>query len=124
MRLKDAFESFRDKVHFFTIYIEEAHPSDGWALPVNREAGIEYAQPTTTETRAEIAEVCAVQLDMKMPMLLDDIENRVDMAYAAHPVRIFVIDENGTVFHRSGMGPRDLDVDGAIAAVEKLAAQG
>ena len=124
MRLKDAFEKFGDKMHFFTIYIEEAHPEDGWALPKNRDAGIEYTQPTTTEERAEIAEVCAVRLDMKMPMLLGDIDNRVDIAYAAHPVRIFVIDENGIVFHRSGMGPRDLDVDGAIAAVERLAQRG
>ncbi len=124
MRLRDAFENHGDKVHFFTIYIGEAHPIDGWALPVNRQAGIEYAQPTTTEARAAVAEVCAVRLDMKMPMLLDDIENRVDMDYAAHPVRIFVIDENGIVYHRSGMGPRDLDVDGAIAAVEQLAGRG
>ncbi len=124
MRLGDAFENHGDNVHFFTVYIGEAHPTDGWALPVNRQAGIEYAQPTTTEARAAVAEICAVRLDMKMPMLLGYIENRVDMDYAAHPVRIFVIDENGIVFHRSGMGPRDLDVDGAIAAVEKLAGRG
>ncbi len=121
MRLKGAFEKHGGNVQFFTIYIEEAHPADGWALPKIHEAGIEYTQPTTTEARAAIAEVCAVRLDMKMPMLLDDIENRVDIAYAAHPVRNFVIDENGVVVHRSGMGPRDLDVDGAIAAEEKLA---
>jgi len=121
VRLRDAYEKHGDKIRFFTIYIEEAHPTDGWALPVNRAAGIDHAQPTTTEARAEIAEICAVRLDMKMPMLLGDIDNRVDRDYAARPVRIFVIDENGTVFHRSGMGPRDLDVDGAIAAVEQLA---
>ncbi len=83
MRLRDAFENHGDKVHFFTVYIGEAHPTDGWALPVNRQAGIEYAQPTTTEARAAVAEICAVRLDMKMPMLLGDIENRVDMDYAA-----------------------------------------
>ncbi len=121
MRLRDAFEKHGDKIHFLTIYIEEAHPSDGWALPVNRGAGIDYTQPTTTEERAAVAEVCAVRLDMKMPMLLGGIDNRVDMDYAAHPVRIFVIDKDGVVFHRSGMGPRDLDVDGAIAAIEELA---
>jgi hypothetical protein len=121
VRLRDAFEKLGDKVQFFTIYIEEAHPTDGWALPVNEKAGINYAQTTTAEERAEVAEICAVRLDMKMPMLLGDIQNRVDKDYAAHPVRIFVIDENGIVFHRSGMGPRDLDIDGAIAAVEMLA---
>lgn len=124
MRLRDAFEKHGDKIHFLTIYIEEAHPSDGWALPVNRDSGIGYAQPTTTEERAAVAEVCAVRLDMKMPMLLGGIDNRVDMDYAAHPVRLFVIDEDGVVFHRSGMGPRDLDVDGAIAAIEELAGRG
>ncbi len=82
MRLRDAFENHGDKVYFFTVYIGEAHPTDGWALPVNRQAGIEYAQPTTTEARAAVAEVCAIRLDMKMPMLLDDIENRVGMDYA------------------------------------------
>ncbi len=124
MRLRDAFEKHGDKIHFLTIYIEEAHPTDGWALPVNEKAGINHAQPTTTEARADIAEICAVRLDMKMPMLLGDIDNRVDMDYAAHPVRIFVIDQNGIVFHRSGMGPRDLDVDGALAAVEELTGRG
>ncbi len=124
MRLRGAFENHGDKVQFFTIYIAEAHPTDGWALPINRESGIDHVQPTTTEERAAVAEICAVRLDMKMPMLLGDIDNRVDMDYAAHPVRIFVIDENGIVFHRSGMGPRDLDVDGAIAAVEELAGRG
>ncbi len=121
MRLRDAYQKHGDKIRFFTIYIEEAHPTDGWALPVNRAAGINHAQPTTTEERADIAEICAVRLDMKMPMLLGDIDNRVDRDYAAHPVRIFVIDADGKVFHRSGMGPRDLDVDGAITAIERLA---
>ncbi len=124
MRLRDAFEKHGGKVHFLTIYIEEAHPTDGWDLPINDQAGIAYAQPTTTDERAAIAEVCAVRLDMKMPMLLGDIDNRVDRDYAARPIRIFVIDEDGNVFHRSGMGPRDLDVDGAIAAVEELAGRG
>ena len=124
MRLRDAFEKHGDEVHFLTIYIEEAHPTDGWDLPMNDEAGIAYAQPTTTDERAAIAEVCAVRLDMKMPMLLGGIDNRVDRDYAARPIRIFVIDEDGNVFHRSGMGPRDLDVDGAIAAVEELAGRG
>ena len=121
MRLRDAFENHGRKIHFLTIYIEEAHPTDGWALPINRKAGINHVQPTTTEARADVAEICAVRLDMKMPMLLGDIDNRVDRDYAAHPVRIFVIDADGKVFHRSGMGPRDLDVDGAIAAIDRLA---
>ncbi len=121
MRLNEAFETHKDAVDFFCIYIEEAHPSDGWAVFENIDAGIEYRQPATIEERADIAEICALKLDIKMPMLLGDIGNRVDADYAALPVRIFVIGADGIIRYRTGMGPRDLDMDAAMAAIGELA---
>ena len=122
MRLKGAFEKHGGNVQFFTIYIEEAHPADGWALPKIHEAGIEYTQPTTTEARAAIAEVCAVRLDMKMPMLLDNMENEVDVKYAALPERLYVLDKHGNVYFRAIMGSRGFDVDAWLEAVQAQAA--
>lgn len=122
MRLNEAFDSYKDRMHFYSIYINEAHPDDGWQIKVNLDADIIHAQPTTIEARAEIAEACQLDLRLKMPVLLGDIENEVDLSYAARPVRLFVMDKDGVIVHRSGVGPRDLNVEGALEAIEKITA--
>ncbi len=121
MRLNEAYETYKDRMHFFCIYINEAHPDDGWQIKVNLDADIIHNQPTTIEERSDIAEVCQLDLRLNMPVLLGDIENETDLSYAARPVRLFVLDEDGVIVHRSGVGPRDLDVEGALAAIEKIA---
>ncbi len=121
MRLNEAYETYKDRMNFFCIYINEAHPDDGWQIKVNLDADIIHNQPTTIEERADIAEVCQLDLRLNMLVLLGDIENETDLSYAARPVRLFVLDEDGVIVHRSGVGPRDLDVEGALAAIEKIA---
>lgn len=121
MRLNEAYETYKDRMNFFCIYINEAHPDDGWQIKVNLDADIIHNQPSTIEERADIAEVCQLDLRLNMPVLLGDIENETDLSYAARPVRLFVLDEDGVIVHRSGVGPRDLDVEGALAAIEKIA---
>ena len=66
---------------------------------------IAIGQPETDDERAEIAGLCMLKLDIEMPMLLDGIANEVDLAYAAMPERLFVLDEAGIVTYRSEMGP-------------------
>ncbi len=121
MRLNEAYETYKDRMHFFCIYINEAHPDDGWQIKVNLDADFIHNQPTTIEERADIAEVCQLDLRLNMPVLLGEIENETDLSYAARPVRLFVLDEDSVIVHRSGVGPRDLDVEGALAAIEKIA---
>ena len=120
MRLNEAYETYKDRMNFFCIYINEAHPDDGWQIKVNLDADIIHNQPTTIEERADIAEVCQLDLRLNMLVLLGDIENETDLSYAARPVRLFVLDEDGVIVHRSGVGPRDLDVEGALAAIETI----
>ncbi len=121
MRLNEAYDKYKDGMQFYCVYIHEAHPSDGWQVKVNLTDDVIYDQPSTMEERADVAEACQLDLRLKMPILLGDMKNEAALAYAAHPVRLFVIDENGILAHRSGMGPRDLDVEGALAAIGKLA---
>jgi Iodothyronine deiodinase len=120
VRLNEAYENHKDRMHFYCIYVKEAHPDDGWQVRVNLDSEIVYDQPSTIEQRAAIAEACQLDLRLKMPVLLGDIEDQTDLAYAARPVRLFVLDENGVIVHRSGIGPSHLDVDGALAAIEKI----
>ena len=57
------------------------------------------------EEREDVAETCSLRLDLSIPMLIDEMDNQVDEAYAALPERIYVIDKDGRVAYRSRWGP-------------------
>jgi hypothetical protein len=62
-------------------------------------------QPATPDRRSEVARSCATALRLTMPCVVDDIDNRVDNAYAAWPERLFVVDAGGRIAFASGPGP-------------------
>ena len=111
MRLNEIFEAFKDRMDFYCVYIQEAHPTDGWQVAHNLNDEVLHEQPRTIEARAELAEVCALQLDMRMPMLLDNMSNEVDTLYAALPERLYVLDSDGVVTFRTVVGSPGFDVD-------------
>lgn len=117
MRLNEIHRRYREDVEFFCVYVAEAHPQDGWQLPMNVEDGIVFYQPTTDDERAEVASVCMLKLDFEMPMLLDNMQNEVDEKYIALPERLFVIDKAGNVAWHSAMGPWGFDPAGWEAAI-------
>ena len=84
---------------------------------MNQRQGVVYAQPSSEDERAEVAEACVLGLDLGMPMVLDDMSNEVDEAYSALPERLYVIDAEGTIVWRSGPGPWGFDLDGFEAAL-------
>ena len=118
MRLNEIFERHQDDVNFFCIYIKEAHPEDEWQVPHNLEDEVVFAQPKTIEERGVIAEACMLKLELKMPTLLDDMDDTTDAAYAAQPERLYVIDTDGNVSYQSGMGPWGFDVASWEKAIE------
>jgi len=122
--LNQLYETRKDRVELVCVYIQEAHPSDGWQVLMNQRQGVVYAQPTSEDERAEVAEACVLGLDLEMPMVLDDMSNEVDQAYAALPERLYVIDAEGTIVWRSGPGPWGFDVDGFEAALRAQAELG
>ena len=85
---------------------------------MNIDSDVVYKQPKTDGERAEVADACVRQLDFHMPMVLDKLSNEVDLAYSALPERLYVIDREGVVAWRSGMGPWDFDIDGWVEAIE------
>ena len=106
-------------MQFFCVYIQEAHPNDGWQVASNLSEAILHDQPKSLEQRAELAQVCAVKLDMRIPMLLDKMSNEVDALYAALPERLYVLDENGIVTFRSVVGSPGFNVDNWLAALQR-----
>ena len=101
------------------MYIQEAHPIDGWQVPMNLTDDAEFRQPSCYDERAEVAEACVLRLNFEMPMLLDNMANQVDEAYSALPERLYLLDSQGVILYRSEQGPWGFDVDAWLAASEK-----
>ena len=85
-------------MHFFIVYIHEAHPNE-------RNNRFEIENPKTLEERQQVAREFAKQLRLTVPMLVDTIDNQADKAYAGWPDRVYVIDANGLVALKGAMGP-------------------
>ncbi|OGA52911.1 MAG: hypothetical protein A3G24_26885 [Betaproteobacteria bacterium RIFCSPLOWO2_12_FULL_62_13] len=117
MRLNEIYEELKDRVQFYCVYIQEAHPTDGRQSAQNLVDGILYEQPKSIKEREELAQVCVLRLNLKMPMLLDDMSNEVDRLYAALPDRLYLLDENGVVVFRTVVGSPGFDVDAWYAAI-------
>ncbi len=126
MRLNAIYERYRDQdIRFFTVYIREAHPSDGWQVPENVEENILHAAPTTDAARTDIAVACRAAMDIKMPMLIDWIGDDVEEKYIATPIRLFVVDRAGRIAYTGEPGPFGFDPDTWEAAIKaQLAAAG
>ncbi len=63
------------------MYIKEAHPEDGWVVTHNREDAIAVLDPSSDEERADVAEVCVLRSAIRIPVLVDGIDNAVASAY-------------------------------------------
>jgi hypothetical protein len=96
---------YADQVQFIAIYVREAHPTDGWQMTSNDRAGIVFRQPLDRLERVGVAEKCCQSLVMTIPLLVDDVSDRVGHAYSGMPDRLYVIDRAGKVAYKGGRGP-------------------
>jgi alkylhydroperoxidase family enzyme len=71
----------------------------------NDKVGISIQQPREAAERVAVAEKCCTSLEMSMPLLVDEQDDRVGHAYSGMPDRLYVIDRNGRVAYKSGRGP-------------------
>ncbi|MDA0239072.1 MAG: hypothetical protein O3A84_03460 [Proteobacteria bacterium] len=118
MRLNEIYQNYKDQMNFLLIYTREAHPDDGWRVPQNLEAGITYREPTSDEEREAVATACQINLDLKMPMLIDSIDNDVERKYVSLPMRLFLIDKDGGIVYTGDEGPRGFDTNSWEAAIK------
>ena len=64
-----------------------------------------YAQPKNLAGRVAIANDFIKRFHYPVPFGVDDMNNAANDAYSAWPERLYVIDENGHIAYRGGMGP-------------------
>jgi hypothetical protein len=118
--LNKLYTRYGEKTVFRVVYVREAHPDDGWQLPQNKKTGVVFNEPKTLEERIEIARACETGLNLKIPIVIDNMDDAVEKAYAGWPDRIYVIDKNGKIAYKGQPGPRGFKPDEAEDALKKL----
>lgn len=71
----------------------------------NEKVGIRIANHKTLKERVAAASECCGALHLNMPLLVDDIDDKVGEAYSAFPDRLYLIDRAGKVAYKGGRGP-------------------
>lgn len=115
MSLKDLWAKYSDRVEFLIVYIREAHPKDGWwlgkGLPglmlklSKSKAATDVYDPKAVEERRAVAKDCETALKYGIRTYVDEMDDRVNEAYAAWPTRLYLVGTDGKVEYAGGLGP-------------------
>lgn len=118
--LNRLYREYRDRVEFYIVYIEEAHPIDSWQVSDNVSDDVLVATTKTSDERYKVAGVCLTKLGLELPALVDELDNRVERAYTGWPDRLYVIDRDGRIAHKSAAGPfgfKPADVEATLKRI-------
>jgi len=101
------------------VYIMEAHPleadgSGGGRLPTP------IAQHKTDEERHEAAKMCKSGLELKLPFVVDFIDNKITTVYGGRPDRIYIINKEGRIHYKGEKGPHGFKVAEAEESLKLL----
>jgi hypothetical protein len=99
------YQKQQDGAKFLMVYVREAHPTDGWKMESNTRSQVAVAQPKTLAERAAVCDQFCERLAPSMPVVVDDVTDKVGNAYSGMPARMYVIDTKGRVAYQSGRGP-------------------
>ena len=112
----------KDSVEFFVVYVQEAHPTDGWQVESNVQEGVLFSQHRSYDERESVARSCSIDLHIGLPIIIEEMDNAIDEAYGAAPERLYLVDVDGNVAYHGGAGPHFFDLDEWEQAIEACAA--
>jgi len=116
--LEQIYTTFRDQMEFFVVYVQEAHPTDGWQTESNLTDNVLFRQHQSYDEREEVAQACSIDLHINLPILIEEMDNAIDEAYGAAPERLYLIGADGKVAYQGGAGPHFFDLDEWEHAIE------
>ena len=91
--------SYADVADFVTVYVKEAHPTDGFVLKNN----VSISNHFDIEDRIEAAKHLLVNMPT-FPIVCDDMTEEANYAYAALPERLYIV-HRGKIAYEGGRGP-------------------
>jgi hypothetical protein len=118
--LNRLYRQYEDRAAFYVVYIQEAHPIDGWQLEDNVEDDVLVSSTASDEERVQVAGVCMTKLGIELPAIVDEADDRVEQAYTGWPDRLYVIDSDGRIAYKSAAGPFGFKPTEVEAALKRL----
>ena len=118
--LNQLYRQYQDRVAFYIVYIQEAHPIDAWQLDDNVEDEVLVTSTKTLDERVNVAGVCMTKLGIELPALIDGPDDAVERAYTGWPDRLYVIDRDGRIAHKSAAGPFGFKPAEVEAALKRI----
>jgi len=100
---------------FVTVYIAEAHPAERGDFIVGRDVGGNYDINTHNNVADRLSAAQTLKDEAgphlsKCPILVDPMDDRANIAFAALPERLYVI-LDGNVVYEGGIGPFDYNLE-------------
>lgn len=93
---------FTDVADFLVIYIEEAHPLDGWAFRNNHDIN----KHRTIQERRQAAQRIKNKVHKDCPVMVDDMSDNANIRYGGYYERLYIL-LDGIVVYEGGRGPQN-----------------
>ena len=103
-----------DIADFVVVYIEESHPTDGWAFPGNY---LINKHRTIKDRLAAAAKLAAFPLPANMTLVADTMYDELNLAYGGLYERLYIIHYGKVAYHgeRGPFGFRPDEVAGWLS---------
>jgi len=101
------FDEFSSRVDFLAVYILEAHAQDEWCMGSQK---CLYNQPISLDDRKRVARDFIRDMNFKIKLMIDLINNNFDEEYFAWPERFWVI-HKGRITFMAEVGPFGFRLD-------------
>jgi len=115
---------YTGKANFVVVYLEEAHPTDGWMYPavshfIRQHASLKDRVAAASILQENVNRLCETR-GCRPPLLcVDAMANQASIAFGALPERLSII-QNGSVAWIGGRGPMEYSLSAAEKELRKL----
>ncbi|KAK6307594.1 hypothetical protein J4Q44_G00227420 [Coregonus suidteri] len=99
-------EEFSDVADFLLVYIDEAHPSDGWVAPAMGPRSFEVRKHQSLEERVVAAKklIESFSLPSQCQLVADCMDNNANVAYGVSNERVCIV-QRRKIAYLGGKGP-------------------
>lgn len=122
--VKKLYARYGSDARFFMVYLNEAHPSVDLYDDARKLKLPAKAPATDIGQKRAYALQFAKDRGLKIPVLVDTLDNRTELDYDLEPSRIVVIGPDGRFAYVGGHGPYDFHPDEAGPTLDRLVAAG
>ena len=118
--MEKLYKEHHDLIEFFLVYIQEAHPTDGWQTETNVADEVLLRQHQDIHEREEAVQACGIDLHISIPTLVEEMDNVIDEAYGTAPERLYLIGKDGNVFYHGGAGLHFFDFEELEETIQRI----